>query len=90
MQTSGTCFPEFHRRGRINRELNATFMTLIPKIPNLENLHDYMPISLVGCLYKLLAKILANCLKSVLPLILSHFQGAFVGKRQILDGVLIC
>ena len=47
------------------------------------------PISLVGCWYKLLAKILANRLKSVMPLIVSPFQGAFVAKRQILDGVLI-
>lgn len=39
-------------------------------------------------MYKLLAKILANRLKRILPLIVSPFQGAFVAKRQILDGVL--
>ena len=58
---------KFYKRGRINREMNATFITLIPKVPNPVELHDYRPISLVGCLYKLLAKILANRLKTVLP-----------------------
>eukprot|EP00268_Persea_americana_P061285 TRINITY_DN7726_c0_g3_i1.p1 TRINITY_DN7726_c0_g3~~TRINITY_DN7726_c0_g3_i1.p1 ORF type:complete len:328 (-),score=59.63 TRINITY_DN7726_c0_g3_i1:2474-3457(-) len=40
---------KFHRRGRINRQLNATFITLIPKIPNPVNLCDYRPIGLMGC-----------------------------------------
>lgn len=39
-------------------------------------------------MYKLLAKILANQLKQVLPLIIGPYQGAFVANRQILDGVL--
>lgn len=52
-------------------------------------LRDYRPISLVGYLYKLLAKILVHPLKSVLPLITSPFQGAFMANRQILDSVLV-
>lgn len=40
---------EFHRRGRLNGAINATFLTLIPKVPNLVELRDYKPISLVGC-----------------------------------------
>ena len=70
--------------------MNVTFLTLIPKVPNPVRLGNYRPISLVGCVYKLLAKILANRLKHVLPLIISPFQGAFVGKRQILDGGIGC
>lgn len=64
-------------------------MTLIPKVPNPVDFHHYRPISLVGCLYKLLAKVLANRLKKVLPLIISPFQGMFVVGRQIIDGMLI-
>ena len=80
---------EFYRRVRINREMNATFITLILEVVNPMELHDYRPITLVGCLYKLLAKVLANRLKQVLPSIIGPFQGAFVAGRQILDGVLI-
>lgn len=77
---------EFHNRGRLNKELNATSIILIPKVPNPVELEDYRPIGLVGCDYKLLSMILAKKLKVVL----SHpFQGAFVKGRKIPDGVLI-
>ena len=52
-------------------------------------LRDYRPICLVGYLYKLLAKIMVNPLKSALPRITSPFQGAFMANRQILDSVLV-
>lgn len=66
---------EFHRRCKINREMNTTFLTLLPILSNSVELPNYKPISLVGYLYKSLAKILANYLKHILPLIIGHFQG---------------
>ncbi|RVW44893.1 V-type proton ATPase subunit a1 [Vitis vinifera] len=54
-----------------------------------EDLRDYMPISLVGGLYKLLVKVLANRLKQVMGKVVSSSQNAFVEGRQILDAVLI-
>ena len=62
----GNLLLEFHKRGRIKKEMNATCLTLIPKVPTLVELRDYRPISLVDCLYKLMAKILVNRLKSVI------------------------
>ncbi|KAL6343127.1 hypothetical protein AAG906_019670 [Vitis piasezkii] len=50
---------------------------------------DFRPISLVGSLYKWLAKVLANRLKKVVGKVISKAQGAFVEGRQILDAVLI-
>ena len=61
---------EFNSRGRLNKEINATFICLVPKVPNPTVLH-FRPISLVQSIYKLLSKILANKLKRVLPLIIS-------------------
>ena len=40
--------------------LNATFIGLIPKKANAENIRDFRLISLVGCIYKLLSKVLAE------------------------------
>lgn len=48
---------EFHSRGKLNREINATFLTLIATVPNLVKLRHYRPISLVDFVYKILAKV---------------------------------
>ncbi|RVW37121.1 Transposon TX1 uncharacterized 149 kDa protein [Vitis vinifera] len=54
-----------------------------------EDLKDFRPISLVGGIYKWLAKLLANGLKGVLAKVISMSQNAFVEGRQIMDAVLI-
>ncbi|RVX10471.1 Transposon TX1 uncharacterized 149 kDa protein [Vitis vinifera] len=53
------------------------------------DLRDFRPISLLGSLYKWLAKVLANRLKKVVGKVVSKAQGAFVKGKQILDAVLI-
>ena len=56
-------FREFHENGKFVRSLNTTFLVLVPKRGGDEELKDYKPISLVGSLYKWIAKVLANMLK---------------------------
>lgn len=43
----------------------------------------------MGCQYKILAKLLVDRLKKVMPHLISENQTAFVEGRQILDGVLM-
>ena len=64
-------------------------MVLIPKKSGVEDLGDFRPISLLGGLYKLLAKVLANRLKKVVGNVVSISQNAFVRERKILDTSLI-
>ncbi|RVW89949.1 Transposon TX1 uncharacterized 149 kDa protein [Vitis vinifera] len=71
------------------RSVNSTFLVLVPKKGGAEDLRDYRPISLVGGLYKILAKVLANRLKKVVSKVMSSSQNAFVEGRQILDASLI-
>ncbi|RVW15177.1 LINE-1 reverse transcriptase-like [Vitis vinifera] len=54
-----------------------------------EDLGDFRPISLLGGVYKLLAKVLSNRIKGVLDKVVSPDQNAFVKGRQILDASLI-
>ena len=75
--------------GTFQRSLNSTFLLLIPKKERAEDLRDFRPISLVGSVYKLLAKVLVNRLKLVMGEVISDSQQAFVHGRQILDAVLI-
>uniref|UniRef100_A0A2N9F7Q3 Reverse transcriptase domain-containing protein n=1 Tax=Fagus sylvatica TaxID=28930 RepID=A0A2N9F7Q3_FAGSY len=80
---------EFHEHCHFERSLNATFVSLIPKKHGADEIKDFRPISLVGGMYKTIAKILAIRLSSVLGKIISPSQNAFVKGRQILDSVLI-
>ncbi|GAU41056.1 hypothetical protein TSUD_374110 [Trifolium subterraneum] len=80
---------EFHRNGKLTKGLNSTFIALIPKVDSPQLLNDFRPISLVGSLYKILAKVLANRLRLVMGSVISESQTAFVKDRQILDGILI-
>ncbi|GKA96271.1 RNA-directed DNA polymerase, eukaryota [Tanacetum coccineum] len=51
--------------------------------------NDFRPISLIGCLYKIIVKILVNRLVVVIDDIVSMEQSAFIKGRQILDGPFI-
>ena len=74
-------FDYFHRHSVFERSMNASFLTLIPKKCNVVNIKDFRPISLVGSVYKLLSKVLANKLRAVLDNLISKTQNLFVGGR---------
>ena len=46
-------FYHFHRSSELERPLNASFLSLIPKKNNALNIKDFRPINLVGNVYKL-------------------------------------
>nr|GEX12039.1 RNA-directed DNA polymerase, eukaryota [Tanacetum cinerariifolium] len=79
----------FFLRGDIPKGCNSTFIVLIPKFSGANVVKDFRPISLIGSLYKIIAKVLANKLVVMLGSIVSEVQSAFVKDRQILDGPFI-
>ncbi|GJT65950.1 RNA-directed DNA polymerase, eukaryota [Tanacetum coccineum] len=65
---------------------NSSFIALIPKVPDANLVKDFRPISLIGSIYKIIAKILSNRLVNVLGDIVNEVQSAFIAERQMLDG----
>ncbi|GKU90798.1 hypothetical protein SLEP1_g4749 [Rubroshorea leprosula] len=80
---------EFQANGKLVRGLNASFIVLVPKVENPVQIEEYRPISLIGVIYKILAKLLANRLKKVLENVIGEQQMAFLKGRQLMDGVVI-
>ncbi|GJS12658.1 RNA-directed DNA polymerase, eukaryota [Tanacetum coccineum] len=79
----------FFTSGAFSKGCNSSFIALIPKVMDAKLVSDFRPISLIGCVYKVVTKILANRLSMVISNIVSNTQSAFVSERQILDGPFI-
>ncbi|XP_027152078.1 uncharacterized protein LOC113752144 [Coffea eugenioides] len=79
----------FFSSGYMLKSVNHTVISLVPKMLHPTSLKNYRPISLCSVLYKIISKILANRLKSVLDKCISKTQSAFIPDRQILDNVMI-
>lgn len=75
--------------GRLPEGTNYTMIVLLPKKNCPESMRDLRPISLCNVVYKMAAKVLANRLQQVLPLVISECQSAFIQRRLITDNVII-
>ena len=83
-------FKDFHANGILNKVVNSTYIALITKKEKCSLASNYRSSSLTTSLYKLIAKVLAERLKSTLPdTIISENQMAFVRERQITYAILI-
>jgi hypothetical protein len=82
-------FEQFHGNECIPQCLLSYFLTLVPKVKSPQCLGDFRPISLLGCIYKLLAKVLAARLASVIGPLIAETQSAFLKGRQLVDGVVV-
>ncbi|GJR00332.1 RNA-directed DNA polymerase, eukaryota [Tanacetum coccineum] len=79
----------FHSSEKIPLGCNSSFVTLIPKVVDPVFIKDYRPISLIGSFYKIVGKLLANRIASVVEDLISTEQSAFMKGRQIMDGPMI-
>lgn len=57
---------QFHERHEFERSLNATYVALIPKKPGSTELRDFRPISLIGGVHKIFAKLQSERVEKVI------------------------
>lgn len=82
-----TAIIHFFKIKRMLRALNLAILTLIPKTDSPERLEDYRPISCLGIVYKIFAKILASRLMVILPGLISTNRTAFIKGQRISEAV---
>ncbi|KAL9664501.1 hypothetical protein QQ045_019904 [Rhodiola kirilowii] len=73
----------------LERGMNDTLITLIPKTKSPITFDEFRPISLCNVAMKIITKALANRLKEVLNDCISASQSAFIPGRLITDNILI-
>jgi hypothetical protein len=82
-------FDQFFGNARLPNGLLSYFITLIPKVACPSTLGEFRPVSLLGCLYKLIAKVLAARLAKVMDSVVASTQSAFIKGRNLVDSVMV-
>ncbi|KAK4383791.1 Retrovirus-related Pol polyprotein from type-2 retrotransposable element R2DM [Sesamum angolense] len=80
---------DFFTTGRLLKQVNATLLTLIPKVRTPHLVADFRPISCCNVIYKVISKILVCRFREILDLLVRPSQNAFVPGGSISDNVLL-
>jgi len=82
-------FDQSHVDEVLSKGMLAYFVALIQKVSSLMVFKVYHPISLLGSLYKFLAKVLTRRLFGVMNSRTSSTQSVFLKWRNLVEGVLV-
>jgi len=77
------------RRGFIDEAIAETLLVLIPKENNPTHLKNFRPISLCNVIFKVITKVLVNCIRPFLDELVSPFQSSFIPRRGTTDNAII-
>lgn len=70
-------------------KVNQTLLALIPKTKKQKTFKELRPISLCNVIYKVVTKIIANCLKKYLGELISPNQCSFIPSRHSNDNIIL-
>jgi hypothetical protein len=74
--------------GRLTQSFKSAGIRLIPKKGDTSQIKNWRPISLLNCIYKVIAKAVDNRLKKITEIILSRAQKGFIKNRQLHECVI--
>ncbi|KAL0455256.1 UNVERIFIED_CONTAM: LINE-1 reverse transcriptase [Sesamum latifolium] len=84
-----TAIQDFFTTGKLLKQVNATVLSLIPKVANPTTVAEFRPISCCNVLYKAITKIIVQRMQGVMDKIISPPQNAFVPGRRISNNILL-
>lgn len=73
--------PDSQESTTILKTLNSMFITVIPKKELASTLENFRLIALCNVLYKIISKVAANKMKTILPYMISEENSSFVEGR---------
>ncbi|GJY33032.1 RNA-directed DNA polymerase, eukaryota, reverse transcriptase zinc-binding domain protein [Tanacetum coccineum] len=80
---------QFFDTRKLLGEVNATLISLVPKIKTPNKVSDYRPIACYNVIYKCISKILTKRMKIVLGKLVDENQSALIAGRQITYNILL-
>lgn len=80
---------EFQSTGSLATGIKDGLIRYIPKKADKRLLKDWRPLTMLNTVYKLIAKLLANRLKLLLPKLINPQQTGFIPGRYILENISI-
>lgn len=69
--------------------MNITSITLIPKVSDASDIHQFRPIACCNVLHKLISRIITRRLQLVIPDVIDKAQAGFIPNRQLINNVLL-
>ncbi|KAJ6835850.1 uncharacterized protein M6B38_329970 [Iris pallida] len=80
---------EFFVEGRLLKEMNHTFLTLVPKKEGATSLADFRPIACCNFLYKIITNLMCRRMEGIMQGLVSRNQAAFIKGRSIAEHSLL-
>ncbi|XP_074288919.1 uncharacterized protein LOC141614064 [Silene latifolia] len=80
---------EFFSKGTMPKAANSTLLVLVPKKPIPASVTDFRPIACCTTFYKVVSKVLAKRIKTILPDIIGQEQAALTQDRDLFDNSML-
>ncbi|GJT94007.1 RNA-directed DNA polymerase, eukaryota, reverse transcriptase zinc-binding domain protein [Tanacetum coccineum] len=80
---------QFFETGKLLGEVNATLISLVPKIKTPNKVLDYRQIACCNLIYMCISKILTYRMKTILGKLVDENQSAFIAGRQTTNNILL-